>query len=313
MRDLIPKLKAAGATGHRGIPAEQDRALAMQNHRREEPARRGRCALLTRDARADAAFDKRVRDIVNRVRRGGDRALSRFAERFDGATEPLEVSKAEMRDYASLVAPDVRRAIRTAARNIARVAARQIPKHWDLSVVPGVSIEQRVEPLARVGCYVPGGRFPLPSSLLMTAVPARVAGVREVIVMCPRPEPAVMAAALEAGVTRMFRIGGAHAIAALAYGTARVPRVDKIVGPGNRFVAAAKACVAVRLCHRLLRGTDRDRHRRRRRTRRLDRGGSRRPGRARSRRAIDLHHVEPRPRRPRVAGSSTAWPRAARS
>jgi histidinol dehydrogenase len=107
-----------------------------------------------------------------------------------------------------------------------------------------VSIEQRVEPLARVGCYVPGGRFPLPSSLLMTAVPARVAGVREVIVMCPRPEPAVMAAALEAGVTKMFRIGGAHAIAALAYGTARVPRVDKIVGPGNRFVAAAKACVA---------------------------------------------------------------------
>jgi len=110
--------------------------------------------------------------------------------------------------------------------------------------VPGVSIEQRVEPLARVGCYVPGGRFPLPSSLLMTAVPARVAGVREVIVMCPRPEPAVMAAALEAGVTKLFRIGGAHAIAALAYGTARVPRVDKIVGPGNRFVAAAKACVA---------------------------------------------------------------------
>jgi histidinol dehydrogenase len=201
-------------------------------------------ALFKRDGRADAAFDKRVRDIVNGVRRGGDRALARYAARFDHATEPLEVSKAEMRDYAALVASDVRRAIRTAAGNIARVAARQIPQHWDLSVIPGVSIEQRVEPLARVGCYVPGGRFPLPSSLLMTAVPARVAGVREVIVMCPRPEPAVMAAALEAGVTKMFRIGGAHAIAALAYGTARVPRVDKIVGPGNRFVAAAKACVA---------------------------------------------------------------------
>jgi histidinol dehydrogenase len=201
-------------------------------------------ALLRHGERADAAFDRRVRGIVTGVRRGGDRALARFAERFDGATEPLEVSKAEMRDYASLAAPAVRQAIRAAARNIARVAARQIPKHWDLSVVPGVSIEQRVEPLARVGCYVPGGRFPLPSSLLMTAVPARVAGVREVIVMCPRPEPAVMAAAIEAGVTKMFRIGGAHAIAALAYGTARVPRVDKIVGPGNRFVAAAKACVA---------------------------------------------------------------------
>src|SRR5215471_16320821 len=200
--------------------------------------------LLARDAKADSAFDKRVRDIVNAVRRGGDKALARFAAKFDNATEPLEVSPAEMRDYAALVPPDVRRAIKSAARNIAKVAFRQIPKHWDFSVVPGVSIEQRVEPLARVGCYVPGGRFPLPSSLLMTAIPARVAGVREIVVMCPRPEPAVMAAAVEAGVTKLFRIGGAHAIAALAYGTARVPRVDKIVGPGNRFVAAAKAMVA---------------------------------------------------------------------
>jgi len=200
--------------------------------------------LLTRDGKADTAFDRRVRDIVNAVRRGGDKALTRFAKRFDNASEPLEVSQAEMRDYAELVPADVRRALKNAARNIARVAFRQIPRHWDLSVVPGVSIEQRVEPLARVGCYVPGGRFPLPSSLLMTAIPARVAGVREIVVMCPRPEPAVMAAAVEAGVTKMFRIGGAHAIAALAYGTARVPRVDKIVGPGNRFVAAAKAMVA---------------------------------------------------------------------
>ena len=154
------------------------------------------------------------------------------------------MSADEIRAGAASVAPDVRRAIRQAARHIARVAFRQIPKHWDLAVAPGVSIEQRVEPLARVGCYVPGGRFPLPSSLLMTAVPARVAGVREVIAVCPKPEPAVMAAALEAGVTRLFRIGGAHAVAALAFGTATVPRVDKIVGPGNRFVAAAKAYVA---------------------------------------------------------------------
>lgn len=201
-------------------------------------------ALLVRDDKADAAFDRRVRDIVNAVRRGGDKTLARFAGRFDNASEPLEVSHDEMRDYAALVPADVRQAIKTAAHNIAKVAFRQIPKHWDVKIAPGVSVEQRVEPLARVGCYVPGGRFPLPSSLLMTAIPARVAGVREIVVMCPRPEPAVMAAALEAGVTRMFRIGGAHAIAALAYGTARVPRVDKIVGPGNRFVAAAKALVA---------------------------------------------------------------------
>jgi histidinol dehydrogenase len=105
-------------------------------------------------------------------------------------------------------------------------------------------VEQRLEPLTRVGCYVPGGRFPLPSSLLMTAIPARIARVPEIIAVCPRPEPVVMAAALEAGVTRLFRIGGAHAVAALAYGTETVPRVDKIVGPGNRYVASAKARVA---------------------------------------------------------------------
>ena len=182
--------------------------------------------------------------IVDRVRKGGDHALEGFARRFDGTRGALEVSADEIRAGAATVAPDVRHAIRQAARHIARVAFRQIPKHWDLAVVPGVSIEQRVEPLARVGCYVPGGRFPLPSSLLMTAVPARVAGVREVIVVCPRPEPVVMAAALEAGVTRLFRVGGAHGVAALAFGTATIPRVDKIVGPGNRFVAAAKAYVA---------------------------------------------------------------------
>ena len=192
----------------------------------------------------DPAFDRGVRAIVDAVRTGGDRALARFAKKFDGLSAPMEVSRTEMRKEAARVPPAVRRALAQAARNIARVAFRQIPRHVDLAVAQGVSIEQRVEPLARVGCYVPGGRFPLPSSLLMTAVPARVAGVREVSVCCPRPEPAVMAAALEAGVTRLFRIGGAHAVAALAYGTKSIPRVDKIVGPGNRYVAAAKAIVA---------------------------------------------------------------------
>lgn len=200
--------------------------------------------LFRRDVRSDRTFERRVHGIVDRVRKGGDHALVGFARRFDGARGALEVSPDEIRVGAASVAPDVRRAIRQAARHIARVAFRQIPKHWDLSVAPGVSIEQRVEPIARVGCYVPGGRFPLPSSLLMTAVPARVAGVREVIAVCPKPEPAVMAAALEAGVTRLFRIGGAHGIAALAFGTETVPRVDKIVGPGNRYVATAKAYIA---------------------------------------------------------------------
>jgi histidinol dehydrogenase len=200
--------------------------------------------LLAPPGRHDRAFERRVRAIVDSVRTGGDRALARYARRFDGTTGPLEVSADEMREQAARVEPAVGRAIAQAARNIARVAFRQIPRHFDLEVAPGVMVEQRVEPLARVGCYVPGGRFPLPSSLLMTAVPARVAGVRDVIAVCPRPEPVVMAAALEAGVTRVFRIGGAHAVAALAYGTRTVPRVDKIVGPGSRYVAAAKAMVA---------------------------------------------------------------------
>ena len=112
--------------------------------------------------------------------------------------------------------------------------------------VPGVRITQRVLPLERVGCYVPAGRYPLPSSLLMTAIPASVAGVRDIIAVCPRPDAAIMYAAQVAGVSRLFRLGGAHAIAALAYGTETIPAVDKIVGPGNAYVAAAKAIVSSR-------------------------------------------------------------------
>jgi histidinol dehydrogenase len=210
----------------------------------EAANRQALAAVLARDRSADRSFERRVAEIVDRVRVGGDRALLGFARRFDGVKPPLEISRAEMTAAAATVPAEVRRAIRQAARNIARVAFRQIPRHWDLEVMPGVSVEQRVEPLSRVGCYVPGGRFPLPSSLLMTAVPARVAGVRDIVVVCPRPEPAVMAAALEAGVTSLLRVGGAHAVAALAYGTESIARVDKIVGPGNRYVAAAKARVS---------------------------------------------------------------------
>jgi histidinol dehydrogenase len=200
--------------------------------------------VFARDRSADRAFTRRVAAIVDRVRADGDRALVRFARRFDNVRPPIEVSQQEMLAEAERVPMAVRRAVQHAARNIAKVAARQVPKSFVVAVAPGVSVEQRVEPLARVGCYVPGGRFPLPSSLLMTAIPARVAGVAEVIAVCPRPEPVVMAAALEAGVTRLFHVGGAHAVAAMAYGTDTIPRVDKIVGPGNRYVAEAKALVS---------------------------------------------------------------------
>jgi histidinol dehydrogenase len=187
---------------------------------------------------------KYVATIVSAVKRRGDRALLEYARRFDGLQEPLEVSRDEIEEEAARVPPTVRAALAAAARNIRKVALRQRPGRWTLTTAPGVSVEQRVTPLDRVGCYVPGGRYPLPSSLLMTAIPARAAGVPQVVVACPRPAPIVMAAARIAGVDRLFRMGGAHAIAALAYGTTSVPRVDKIVGPGNRFVAAAKALVA---------------------------------------------------------------------
>jgi histidinol dehydrogenase len=201
-------------------------------------------ALLDRAPRHDVALERRVARIVNAVRRQGDRALLSYALRLDGLDGDVEVTRNEMRRAAASVAIDVQRAIAAAARNIRHVARRQVPREWTTSPVPGVAIEQRVTPLDRVGCYVPGGRYPLPSSLLMTAIPASVAGVREIIAVCPKPDPTVMAAALEAGVTSLLRLGGAHAIAALAYGTASVPRVDKIVGPGNAYVAAAKALVA---------------------------------------------------------------------
>jgi len=200
--------------------------------------------LLSPERVRDAATDRRVAAIVAAVRAQGDAALRRYARQLDKLDGPLEVSRTEMERAAASVPRDVRAAIRTAARNIRAVAKRQVPRGWRANVAPGVQVEQRVIPLDRVGCYVPGGRYPLPSSLLMTAIPARAAGVAEVIVVCPRPEPVVMAAALEAGASRLFRVGGAHAVAALAYGTASVPRVDKVVGPGNRYVAAAKALVA---------------------------------------------------------------------
>ena len=200
--------------------------------------------LLTGSAQRSRTVERTVARIVGDVQERGDRALLEYARRFDGLSGPVEVSAAEMRKAARTVPVAVREAMRLAARNIRTVAKTQVPRGWRVTTAPGVTIEHRVTPLARVGCYVPAGRYPLPSSLLMTAIPARVAGVEEIVVMCPRPDATVMLAALEAGADRLFRIGGAHAIAALAYGTRAVPRVDKIVGPGNAYVAEAKARIS---------------------------------------------------------------------
>jgi histidinol dehydrogenase len=210
----------------------------------ESTNKRAVTALLDRRLGQDPAIQRRVAQIVDRVRHGGDRALLTYARKFDGLDGPIEITGDELQREARGVSRDVRQAIALAARHIRHVAEKQRPRHWKSSPVAGVTIEQRVIPLDRVGCYVPGGRYPLPSSLLMTAIPACVAGVRDVIAVCPKPDATVMYAALEAGITKLLRVGGAHAIAALAYGTATIAKVDRIVGPGNAYVAAAKAMVA---------------------------------------------------------------------
>jgi histidinol dehydrogenase len=192
----------------------------------------------------DRGTERRAARIVEDVRVGGDLALRRYASMLDHLAGPLEVPRREWERRARAVPAEVRRAIRRAARHIRMVARRQRPRGFVACVAPDVEVEQRVVPLDRVGCYVPGGRHPLPSSLLMTAIPARVAEVCEVVAVSPRPDPVVLAAALEAGVDRFFQIGGAHAVAALAYGTETVPRVDKIVGPGSEWVSIAKTLVA---------------------------------------------------------------------
>ena len=204
-------------------------------------------ALVSHDAARDPRIVRAAKRIVDAVRADGrrsDKALLRFARRFDGLDAPLEVTPDEILAGAARVPREVRRAIALAVRNVERVSARQLPRAFRVTVAEGVSIEQRVTPLARTGCYVPAGRYPLPSSLIMAAVPARVAGVPDVIAVCAKPDDTILTAALEAGVTRVFRAGGAHAIAALAYGTRTIPAVDRIVGPGNAYVAAAKALVS---------------------------------------------------------------------
>jgi histidinol dehydrogenase len=210
----------------------------------ESANRKAVAALLAATRVGDTDTDRRVARIVSAVRAGGDRALRRYAHELDGLVGPLEIPREEWARGAATLPRAVVVAIRRAAAHIRRVARAQVPRGFRIAVADGVSVEQRVVPLTRVGCYVPGGLYPLPSSLLMTAVPARVAGVKEVLAMCPRPHPAVLAAAIEAGIDRLFQLGGAHGIAAMAYGTRTVPRVDKIVGPGNKWVSAAKALVS---------------------------------------------------------------------
>ena len=199
-----------------------------------------------RGAVSTAKVEPIVRRILEDVRKGGDAALIKYAAKFDGLTKGslLLVSQEEMQAAWAATAPALQAAMMVARGNILAFAEAQLPKEWTISPADGVKTGQIVRPLGSVGCYVPGGRYPLPSTLLMTVTPAQVAGVQRIVVCSPKPARETMAAAWLAGVTEFYRVGGAQAIAAMAYGTETLARVDKIVGPGNLFVTAAKTMVA---------------------------------------------------------------------
>ena len=212
-------------------------------------ALRAEATLAALESRGSAALDSvlpAVKRIVADVRKQGDRALLRYASQFDGLQDKanLRVTPEEMFAAWESTTPPLRQALTTAAEQIRAFAVNQLPESWSSEPIPGLITGQLVRPLASVGCYVPSGRHPLPSTLLMTAIPAQVAGVARIVVVSPRPALETLAAAHLLGITEFYRLGGAHAIAALAYGTASVSSVAKIVGPGNLYVTAAKRLVA---------------------------------------------------------------------
>jgi len=202
-------------------------------------------------AAGDSQVEAGVRGILRDVRARGDRALREMARQFDGVTlESLEVPRETWDAALAALAPDLRAALERAARNIGCAHEAFMPRAVEVQTEPGVFVGRRPDPLARVGVYAPGGRAAYPSSVLMACVPARVAGVREIVVCSPpgrdtgAPPPVVLAAAALAGATRVFAIGGAGAIGAMAFGTVSVPAVQRVVGPGNAWVAEAKRQVA---------------------------------------------------------------------
>ncbi len=200
-------------------------------------------SLCDRSAETPPSIEAAARDVIQQVRRRGDAAVRELTEKFEKrAVDALELPRAAWVEQAARTTPGVRLAIERAAARVRKFHEREKYASFELNE-GGVRVGSRVTPLARVGLYVPGGTARYPSTVIMTAVPAKVAGVREIIMTTPGPSAETLAAALEAGVDRVFVIGGAQAVAALAYGTESVPRVDKIVGPGNAYVAAAKRLV----------------------------------------------------------------------
>ena len=203
--------------------------------------------LLSRREQRDEEAHSVAAEIVADVRKRGDRALFAWSKKLDHldlARDGVWISKKEIRAAEQRVSSEFLTAIKRAAKNVRSVAEEQLPRPWIFETEPGVRISQRVSPIESIGCYIPGGLFSLVSTLVMTAVPARVAGVSRIVAVCPGPNPELLAAAGLLGIVEIARIGGAQAIAALAYGTKSIPRVEKIFGPGNKYVTAAKQFVS---------------------------------------------------------------------
>jgi histidinol dehydrogenase len=203
--------------------------------------------LLGRRAQRDNEAYSVAASIVADVRKRGDSALFAWTKKLDEldiADDGVWISEKEIRAAKAQVSSEFLKAIQRAAKNVRRVAEKQLPRPWTIETEPGVKISQRVSPIESIGCYIPGGRFSLVSTLVMTAVPAKVAGVSRIIAVCPKPNPELLATARLLGVEKIARVGGAQAIAALAYGTKSIPRVEKIFGPGNKYVTAAKQLVS---------------------------------------------------------------------
>jgi histidinol dehydrogenase len=192
-----------------------------------------------------AEAERSVAPMLEAIRERGDEALLEYARRFDGHEGPgFAVPASELERAEAGLTPEFRAAVQLASKNIGEYARTQLPRENFIDLPDGRRLGQIVRPLDSMGAYIPAGRYPLPSTLLMTVIPAQTAGVRSICVCSPKPSVEILGAAHVLGVTQVFRIGGAHAVAALAFGTATVPRVDRIVGPGNIYVAAAKRLLA---------------------------------------------------------------------
>ncbi len=191
-----------------------------------------------------SAIVDEMRPIVREVKENGDAAIKRFTKQFDKRDQlNIAVSGERRRAAQAQVSQTLKEALTIAKENIMKFHAEQLPKEWWVEILPGIQAGQLVRPLESVGCYIPGGRYPLVSTVLMTVLPAKIAGVKEIVVCTPKASPEILFACELCGVDKIFEAGGAMAIAAMAYGTETIPKVDKIVGPGNLYVSAAKKIV----------------------------------------------------------------------